>query len=29
MKTLEQIISPLRRMQPELRRQYPIREIGV
>jgi predicted nucleotidyltransferase len=29
MKTLEQIISQLLRMQPELRRQYPIREIGV
>jgi predicted nucleotidyltransferase len=29
MKTLEQVISQLRKMQPELRRRYPIREIGV
>ena len=29
MRTLEQVIGQLRRMQPELRRRYPIREIGI
>jgi|SRR6516225_5811712 predicted nucleotidyltransferase len=29
MKTLDQIIEKLRQMQPDLRRRYPIREIGV
>jgi uncharacterized protein len=29
MKTLDEIIGALRRMQPELRRRYPIREMGV
>jgi predicted nucleotidyltransferase len=29
MRTLEQVIGQLRKMQPELRRRYPIREIGV
>lgn len=29
MRTLDDIISQLRRMQPELRRHYPIREMGV
>jgi uncharacterized protein len=29
MRTLEQVIDQLRQMQPDLRRRYPIREIGV
>jgi uncharacterized protein len=29
MRTLEDIIAQLRRMQPDLRRRYPIRELGV
>jgi len=29
MRTLDEVIGQLRRMQPELRRRYPIREIGV
>jgi predicted nucleotidyltransferase len=29
MKTLDEIIGNLRRLQPELRRRYPIREMGV
>jgi predicted nucleotidyltransferase len=29
MRTLEQVIGQLRKMEPELRRRYPIREIGV
>jgi predicted nucleotidyltransferase len=29
MKTLDEIIGKLRRMQPELRRKYRIREMGV
>jgi uncharacterized protein len=29
MNTLDEIIGKLRRIQPDLRRRYPIREIGV
>jgi predicted nucleotidyltransferase len=29
MRTLDDIIGQLRRMQPDLRRRYPIREMGV
>jgi predicted nucleotidyltransferase len=29
MKTLDEVIAQLRRMQPDLRRRYPIREMGV
>jgi predicted nucleotidyltransferase len=29
MRTLDEVIAQLRRMQPDLRRRYPIREIGV
>jgi uncharacterized protein len=29
MRTLDQLIGQLRKMQPDLRRRYPIREIGV
>jgi len=29
MNALEEVIGKLRRMQPDLRRRYPIREIGV
>jgi uncharacterized protein len=29
MRTLDEVIAQLRRMQPDLRRRYPIRELGV
>jgi uncharacterized protein len=29
MKTLDEVITQLRRLQPDLRRRYPIRELGV
>jgi hypothetical protein len=29
MRTLDEVIAQLRRMQPDLRRRYPIREMGV
>jgi len=29
MRTLDEVIGQLRRMQPDLRRRYPIREMGV
>jgi predicted nucleotidyltransferase len=29
MKTLDEIITKLRRLQPELRQRYPIRELGI
>jgi uncharacterized protein len=29
MRTLDEVIGQLRRLQPDLRRRYPIREIGV
>jgi uncharacterized protein len=29
MKTLDEIVGQLRRMQPDLRRRYRIREMGV
>jgi uncharacterized protein len=29
MRTLDDVIAQLRRMQPDLRRRYPVRELGV
>jgi predicted nucleotidyltransferase len=29
MKTLDEVITKLRHLQPELRRRYPIRELGI
>jgi predicted nucleotidyltransferase len=29
MRTLDEVIAQLRRVQPDLRRRYPIRELGV
>jgi len=29
MKTLDDVIAQLRRMEPDLRRRYPIRELGI
>lgn len=29
MRTLDELIAQLRRVQPDLRRRYPIRELGV
>jgi uncharacterized protein len=29
MRTLDEIIAQLRRVQPDLRRRYPIRELGI
>jgi predicted nucleotidyltransferase len=29
MKTLDEVMTKLRRLQPELRRRYPIRELGI
>ena len=29
MKTLDDVIAQLRRVQPDLRRRYPIRELGI
>jgi predicted nucleotidyltransferase len=29
MRTLDEVIAQLRRVQPDLRRRYPIRELGI
>ena len=29
MKTLDEVITQLQRLQPDLRRRYPIRELGI
>ena len=29
MKTLDEVITQLRRLEPELRQRYPIRELGI
>ncbi len=29
MRTLDEVIAELRRVQPDLRRRYPIRELGI
>ena len=29
MRTLDEVVAKLRRLQPDLRRRYPIRELGI